>query len=509
MVAQADEIESEGTHLVDFRLIANLLGYTRGAVRRHRRLAVSLFLGVAGVVITSVLLLPKTYHVETRLLAQKNPALTLKGDLQNDNPTRAAADVVKRRENLIALVRQTDLIHEWYTTRAPLPRLKDAVMKAVSKPETEQETTEWMADVLEKRLTVMTPNDTTIMIALDWPDPTMGLRLVNAAQQNYLESRQATEITAIAEQIAILQNHATALRADIDAAVDAIEQLRAERLAKPTASSAPATAPPSTTPKPTAPSSPPPMARRSSEPDPELAQLKVSIEAKQRAISDLEEFRRRRLSELNASLAEKRATYTDDHPTIIDLKQTIASLSTESPQVQVLRADVDRLQKEFDQKSAAAAAEQRAVPVINTGSTGGTPPPLPGSIIRIEQEPSDERDPSMMYARSRLRDAMDKYSMLRAQIEAAQIDFDTAEAAFKYRYSVIDPPSFPKKPIKPNVPLVALSGILGGMLVAIFAAVAVDLRRGRFVERWQVERELDLPTLAEIDLATLAEHKIE
>jgi uncharacterized protein involved in exopolysaccharide biosynthesis len=115
----------------------------------------------------------------------------------------------------------------------------------------------------------------------------------------------------------------------------------------------------------------------------------------------------------------------------------------------------------------------------------------------------------MMYARTRLRDAMEKYSTLRAQIETAQIDFDTAEAAFKYRYSVIDPPLYPKKPDKPNVVLVVLAGLTGGLLVAIFAAVAVDVRRGRFVERWQVERALDLPTLAEIDLATLAEHKIE
>ena len=51
---------------------------------------------------------------------------------------------------------------------------------------------------------------------------------------------------------------------------------------------------------------------------------------------------------------------------------------------------------------------------------------------------------------------MDKYSQLRAQIETAQIDFDTAEAAFKYRYSVVEPPQLPKKPSKPNAPLVVL-----------------------------------------------------
>ncbi len=271
----------------------------------------------------------------------------------------------------------------------------------------------------------------------------MAFRLVDAAQQNYLEARQATEITAIAEQVSILQNHATTLRADIDTAVEAIEKVRADRLARPaaTATASPAARSPAGSANP--PSRPPPAAvaappsRRPLEPDPELVQLKVTIEAKQRAINDLEEFRRRRLSELNGSLAEKRSTYTDNHPAIVDLRQTIALLSTESPEVQALRADVDRLQKDFAQKSTAAAAESRPVPAVGVAGPV-VAPPLPGSIIRIEQESADEQDPAMMYARTQLRNAMDKYSSLRAQIETAQIDFDTAEAAFKYRYSVVD-----------------------------------------------------------------------
>ena len=70
----------------------------------------------------------------------------------------------------------------------------------------------------------------------------MALRIVNAAQQNYLEARHATEITAIAEQVAILQNHAPSMRADIDSAVDAIEKLRADGLARPTTTAAPTAA---------------------------------------------------------------------------------------------------------------------------------------------------------------------------------------------------------------------------------------------------------------------------
>jgi hypothetical protein len=505
MVSASEEIESESAHL-DFKLVSNLVAYAFGAIRRRKVFVLGLFVPIFGGAVASVYLLPKTYHVETKLLAQRNMALALRGDNPNEMPSHSAVETVMRHDNLVAIVRQTDLLHEWFYHRAPLPHLKDVIVKAVSRPETEDETIAWMTDVLQKRMTVGTPNEGVITIAIDWPDPAMAFRLVDTAQQSYLEARHATEITAIAEQVAILQSHATTLRADIDTAVDAIEKLRADRLAKPVPTAGPQTEP---TNAPASMAATGPAPRRPAEPDPELAQLKVTIEAKQRAISDLEEFRRRRISELNASLAEKSAMYTENHPVIMDLRQTIASLSTESPQVQALRTDVQRLQKEFNEKSAAAAAESRVVPVIVTGGSTAAPPPLPGSIIRIEQEPADDRDPAIMYARTRLRDAMEKYSSLRAQIETAQIDFDTAEAAFKYRYSVIEPPAYPKKPSKPNALLVIVGGLIGGLLVAILAAVGLEVRRGRFVALWQVERVLDLPTLAEIDLATLAEHEIE
>jgi uncharacterized protein involved in exopolysaccharide biosynthesis len=244
------------------------------------------------------------------------------------------------------------------------------------------------------------------------------------------------------------------------------------------------------------------------EPDPELARLKVTIESKERAISDLEEFRRRKLSELNASLAEKRAMYTDNHPAVVDLRQTIASLS-ESPELQALRADIDRLKEEFEQKSSVARAESRPVPVLGVAAPRGAPPALPGSIIRIEQESSDDQDPSVMYARMQLKKAIEQYALLRAEIEKTEIDFDKADAAFKYRYSVTDPPQKPKGPTKPTLVAVALAGLVAGLVVAIFAAVAVEVDGGRFIARAQIEQLLDLPTLGEIDSIALAEHKIE
>ena len=512
MASANEEVEEGGeSKPIDLKLVLNILAYAVGSVLRHRRIALILFTCIFGGTVAALFLLPKTYHVETKLFVQRNAALAVKGDNQNEGPSHSAEETIMRRDNLVAIVRQVDLPHEWYKRRAPLAHLKDVFDRAVAKPEAEQDTVQWMADVLAKKMKVWSFTEGVIQISLDWPDPEMALRLINTAVQNYLDSRRATEVTAIEEQVAILQSHAASLRADIDTSVDAIEKLREKRLAKPAASVASLPAAPSSAPPPVpaavgpSPATPPKRAQ----PDPELARLKTTIEAKQRAISDLEEFRRRRLSELNASLAEKSATYTENHPVIIDLRQTIASLSAESPEVTALRADVERLQKEFDEKTAAAEEDSRvAIAPIGMGRVGA-PPPLPNSIIRIEQEPADDRDPEMMYARTQLRDAMDKYSGLRAQIGTAQIDLDTAQAAFKYRYTVVEPPLYPKKPTKPNGLLVVLGGLVGALVVGILTAVAMDMRKGRFEATWQIERALDLPLLAEVDVKALAEHKLE
>jgi hypothetical protein len=117
--------------------------------------------------------------------------------------------------------------------------------------------------------------------------------------------------------------------------------------------------------------------------------------------------------------------------------------------------------------------------------------------------PSEERDPAMVYARGRLRDAMERYGALRSQIQAGQIDLETAEAAFKYRYAVVTPAQVPKRPTSPNVLLVTLAAILGGLLIGLLVAVLADVHSGRLIERWQVELILDRPILGDVELPAL------
>lgn len=500
-----DDLNSDNADLFDRAQLRNYLRFTVGSLRRRRRLFVSVWASVVALTVAALFALPKTYHVESKLLAQRNQVLAVRGDGPDSvAPTRGAAETVQRRDNLVALIKSTDLIEHYRAHRAPAQRLADAVSRLLHGADTEQEELDGMVELLQKRLVVWT-SDGTVSITLDWPDAKMAARLVDAAQQNFIEMRYASEITALSESTAIIRSHAASLTGDIDDAVAAVEKLRAAKQG-PTADGAGSAAPRAPVPR---------LAIRGVPgTSPELAQLKLSIDAKQRALDDLEGARRHRLSELQTRIIEQRSTYTENHPIMVDMEQTAAALSVPSIQVKALTQEIAALREELERKSAAAKTEAPSDgagsgPAVGFASGGSTPPQLPGEILRLDSELREDRDPASVYARGQLRDAMDKYSALRAQVQAAQIDLETAQAAFKYRYSVLTPAQVPKRPAKPNMPLLLLASFVAAFFAAVLVAVVADVRSGRLVERWQIERLLDRPILGEMVLSPLPREDVE
>ncbi len=133
----------------------------------------------------------------------------------------------------------------------------------------------------------------------------------------------------------------------------------------------------------------------------------------------------------------------------------------------------------------------------------------PLSIVRLKSSfwhvgasprAGDKRadDLNSQYARTRLRFAMEKYDVLLERIQAARIELDTARAAFKYRYAVIRPPGYPKRPVKPKVPLVLAGALIAALALGTLAAALRDLWSGKILEPWQMERDLGLPVLGQL-----------
>jgi hypothetical protein len=463
--------------LIDVEQLKDWTRFVLHALGRRKLLAFTVALLTLAATAGLLATMPRTYRIEAQLLAQRNTLMPALGNpsrtipLEADSPTRAAAETVLRRDNLVSLIKQTDLFNRWNQTRPWLFRLKDRVTNLMGAP-TEEERLNAMIGLLEQRL-VVTKAESTVTIAIDWPEAELGYRLVDTAVQNFLEQRHTLEISTIAETISILEGHATNLREAIDAALDDLKRSHESSSAR-------------------AREEAPPVPRR----DPaqeaikaEAAQVKVMLEAKRRAVNDLDEFRRRRLAELQAELAQQRAVYADAHPAVAKLLQSIEALQEDSPQLNALRKDEHDLVLEYDK-----LASRRPEGIV---PPSGSARSAEGSLRRRAGELSTE-EVSNDYGRTRLRFAMEKYDGLMERIESARIELDTARAAFKYRYSIVRPPTLPKRPVKPQVPLVVVAGVMAAMALATIAAALADLRSGRVLELWQVQRGLGLPILGQV-----------
>ncbi len=193
------------------------------------------------------------------------------------------------------------------------------------------------------------------------------------------------------------------------------------------------------------------------------------------------------MADLQRRLAEQKAMYTDRHPDVIGIQQSIKALSQESPQLTALRREEKDLEVELMRHG------------VKPADSKAEPSPVLGQVLPVESQRRDEvEDPEVESARAHLRFAQDKYQSLRARADSAKLELEARRAAFKYEYTVVLPAEPPKGPIKPNVVTLEAAAVIAGVLLAVFATVFADLRAGRIVENWQVERLLELPVLAEV-----------
>jgi hypothetical protein len=448
----------EGLHedLFDWEKIRHYTVLSLGSVRRRWLLFIVVAAGIPLLAAGGLAVLPKTYEVTTRILAQRNPVLAVRADTNQMEPTKAAVDTITSHDNLRSLIQQTDLLREWRRRRAPAQRWKDSLERRLGRAPTEDELTQGLVGLLQKQINVWVTPDGTVTIKLHWQDPLMAYRLVDAAQQNFLEKRHVLEVSTIAEQITILEGHAARLKKDIDAQVAELQRLRDRSGAKG--------------------QRPAPAAPTVNTLDPEAVNVRVMLDAKRRAIADLEEFRQRHLIELQTRLTEQRAIYSENHPIVTDLQRSIELLKQPSPQLAMLRQEEAALRRQLADSS-------------DDSSAKGSPNLAPD----IFRDLATAEDSTVEYARSQLRYAVQQYAAMRERIDAANIDLDTARAAFKYRYSVVTPPEIPRGPIKPKKLLVLAAALVAGLLLALFATTAADLRSGLVLERWQLEDLLSPP----------------
>src|SRR5215471_14852887 len=116
-----DEEQSGG---LPIELILSYLAFAKQALKKRIVLETTIFVVVTAITLVVATLWPRTYHSESRLMAQRSDVLATRGDSIGD-ALRGAPDVVLARENLQKIVKQLDLVKSWEERRPPLLRVKD------------------------------------------------------------------------------------------------------------------------------------------------------------------------------------------------------------------------------------------------------------------------------------------------------------------------------------------------------------------------------------------------
>jgi uncharacterized protein involved in exopolysaccharide biosynthesis len=383
---------------------------------------------------------------------------------------------VLARENLEKIVSETELVRVWQESRNPVLRAKDTLLQLIADPWTEEDLTDMMVELLEKRMKVEI-GDGTVDIGVTWPDAVMARRIIEVAQQNYLETRHVAEVAAISETLGILELHTSEAQGAIDDALKDLQRVqnglhhgRGQKARRDS---------PETGVEDTGADVPPR----------ELAQLELLLRSKQRAVSDLEDFRARQLSEVRAQLAQQGTIYSKSHPVIVELEQRLEAVQKDSPQLARLRHEEDDLIRQIQAKGGGKKVAVRRASPAHARRAPAVPAPVAAEL---------ERNPVFGLAEDQLRMALARHQELLMRVEAAQLELDTTRAAFKYRFSVVKPAQTPRAPVSPNVALILLAGLLGAVLLAFLSCAALDLWRGVPCEPWQIERQLKLPVLLSV-----------
>lgn len=511
------EAPIENASELDGARLREMLGLIWRAPRRHPLLSLGVLVLNLLATVVYTFWLPRTYEVDARIVGQRvlvmpslgNPHRSVPTDA--DAPTRGAVDAIMDQENVVSLVKDTNLLDRWEANRPKLMRWKDKAVRLVSPKPTEEDRLRSMIGLLKKRLLVQA-DESTIKITLQWDDPAVAYDVVDLAQKNFLQRRSAMETAVIVDTITILEAEARTAREALALALADAARLAAKNSAARTASAEKTDA--AATPGGAAAAAAAPTMRtvtvvRPTWTDTATAEhvanasgLAKELDDKRAEIRAVEGPWQRNLADLRAKLADLRATYAEAHPAVMTLERRIADASAEPKELVQLRAEEKGLLERIDAipsgGSAKAAPGRVTTTTINMPVRPANAINTPGAAqgegpVLLREEP-----PELTEARTKLQAASRKYEERADRIDAARIELETARAAFKYRYRVVLPPELPKEPLGPGKPVRLAGGVLLSLMVMLFAAGARDLLSGTLVEGWQAKRRLRVPLLSEV-----------
>jgi uncharacterized protein involved in exopolysaccharide biosynthesis len=469
--------------LIDLAWLRDLLRFPFNALRRHSRLAIGAASAVLVATVLALLIAPRTYEVQSRILARRNMVLPALGNprrtvpTESDAPAALAMEAVFSRDNLSAIIDSTGLVAK-IPEIISLPRLLfENVRERVKGPRTDEEKHDMLVKLLEKRLFVATEDGTegTVTIGIRWREPETALAVVQEAEERFLARRYDQEVELLNESIGILERYVQNANGSIANSMAALRDLPGVRIADLDTRRFTGAAQTSA---------------RTRALNGEMARLQAQLASVRGGREQQEAAYTQRLTTARARLAALQSRLGDAHPEVASARSDVELAGVLPPGLDELRSQERNLVDQLARLGASMpgttdASAELAMQRLN--------------FERLMQQRVDSlEDPRLTYARSQLKIAITNYEDMLERLEAARIELETARAAFKYRYSVTTPPELPKRAVSPNIPLLAIGGVLLAIAAAFFVAVGRDVLGGRIVEAWQVQRQLGLPVLGEV-----------
>ena len=494
---QSQNIAVGDEPIIDLQTAGNYLGFVYRAVRRHRRLVVFCLLASLGVATLAAVFMPRVYKISTRILTHRSlimPALASPDrsiPQSADSPTSGAVELIRSRENLENLMTDIKLEKVWDDKRGAASRLKERLFKALHLAPSASDMHEGYLKLLEERLSASVESE-VVKMDVEWPDAEIALLLADGAVARFLKMRHDMELAEILETANILARNVESSRLNIEDGLKVMQKLFNRKEAELHGRQSSASREPTRKRRVVAMRKPVSAA----DADPSADDARRLWAQKQSDLSSLRRSYENRRKKSEDELAALRASLGPDHPDVRDAQRTRDSLSQPPPELLALQAEEAKL---AERVGAMPGRDSGRMAVSSHGDGDDNTFDMVRMAVSDELFNQIEADPEIVTILAELKKRQDTHDELVRRLAGARIESETANAAFEYRYNLTMPPVFPKKYVKPNVPVLVGAGVVLGLILGCVFAVARDLFSRRILEAWQIERFVGLRVLGEIE----------
>ncbi|HET6345077.1 MAG TPA: hypothetical protein VFH51_09095, partial [Myxococcota bacterium] len=476
------------------------VGYVQRSTGRRRRIMVTTFLITVSLVTVMAAVMPRIYKISTRILTHKSTMdVIVNGKTalppSANSPTAGAIELIKSRENLENLMTDVKLQEVWDAKRSWVGKFKDKALALVFGPPTEADIHEAYLKMLDEKIDAGVEGEVVVM-EVEWPDPDVAMSLAEGIVARFLKMRHDMELSEVLESVNILERNVESSRMTVEDAIKRMQKVfdvKESELASRSGQSTKEVRKPKRNRfvairKPMG----------AEQVDAGTDDIKRQLAEKQAALSTVKRGYDARVKKAEQDLARLRGELGPDHPDVIEARRNLEGHQAMPPELQALEAEVNRLAGSLGSIPAPTPKEEPKVQV-STGASQDDSFDMMRVPVSDDLYQQIDNDPEIASIMDELKKRQDAHDGLVQRLAEARISAEVANVAFEYRYIMTGPPVYPKKPVKPNVPVMLGGGAVAALILGIVFALLADVVSQRILEAWQLERFLKLKVFGEIE----------